>query len=62
MLVDVWQRGVGAGSGVQVEMDLIQLIEVSDGEITRFHLYPTASSALATLERLRRPAGADAGA
>jgi ketosteroid isomerase-like protein len=53
LLVDAFQRGVGAGSGVPVEMDLTQLIEISGGEITRFHLYPSRELALATLERLR---------
>ncbi len=53
LLVDVYQRAVGAASGVPVEMDIFQLIEVRDGEIKRFHLYPDREAALAALEVLR---------
>ena len=52
LLVEVGQQAVGAGSGVPVEMDIVQLIEVGGGEIRRFHLYPDRASAEATLERL----------
>jgi ketosteroid isomerase-like protein len=52
ILVDVFQRAVGAASGVPVEMDLFQLIEVREGEIKRFHIYPDRESALAALEAL----------
>lgn len=53
LVVDVLQRGVGAESGIEVEMELVQLIEVRDGEIARFHLYPGREPAEAALERLR---------
>jgi ketosteroid isomerase-like protein len=53
LVVDVWQTGVGAASGVPVEMDIAQLIEIRGGEISRFHLYPDRAGALAALERLR---------
>jgi ketosteroid isomerase-like protein len=53
LLVDVWQRAVGAGSGVPVEMDVTQLIEIGGGEIQRFHIYSDRDAALATLESLR---------
>ena len=57
LLVDVHQRGEGAGSGVEVEMDLTQLIEVRDGQIARFQLHPTHEAAEAALEGLRTAAG-----
>jgi len=50
ILVDVLQHGVGAGSGAPVDMDLFQVIEVREGEIKRFHLYPNRETALAALE------------
>ena len=53
LLVDVFQEAVGASSGVPVEMDIFQLIEVRDGEITRFHLYPDRDSAMEAVERMR---------
>jgi ketosteroid isomerase-like protein len=52
LLVDVYQHAVGAASGVPVEMDIFQLIEVRDGEIKRFHLYPDRETALTALEAL----------
>ncbi len=58
LLVDVFQHGVGAASGVPVEMDLFQLIEVRDGQIARFHLYPDRETALAGLEQMRAAEGA----
>jgi ketosteroid isomerase-like protein len=59
LVVEAWQRAVGAGSGVPVEMEIVQLIEVREGKISRFHLYPDRESALAALEGLRE--GAEAG-
>ena len=53
LLVESRQRGVGAGSGVPVEMDLFQLVEVRGGKLARFHLYPDRPRALAAIERLR---------
>jgi ketosteroid isomerase-like protein len=50
LLVEIYQRAVGAASGVPVEMDIVQLFEVRDGEIARFHLYPDLETALAALE------------
>ena len=52
LLVDVWQRAVGAESGVPVEMGIFQLIEARNGELARFHLYASRDQALAALERL----------
>lgn len=59
LLVDIWQRAVGAASGVPVEMEIAQLIEVSGGQISRFHLYPNREVALAALEGLREPEPSD---
>ena len=56
ILVDVCQRAIGAASGVPVEMDIFQLIEVSDGEIKRFHLYPNRETAMAALETMQEEA------
>ena len=53
LVVDVHQMGVGSESGIPVEMEIVQLVEVHDGEVTRLHLYPERADALATLERLR---------
>ncbi len=52
ILVDVHQHAVGAASGVPVDMDLFQLIEVRDAAIQRFHLYPDRATALAALESM----------
>jgi ketosteroid isomerase-like protein len=40
------QRGVGKGSGVEVEMDACYMIEVENGLVTRFHFYGTREQAL----------------
>lgn len=58
LVVEVQQRGIGSESGVAVEMDLVQLIEVRGGEIARLHLYPSRQGAMAALERLRASAKA----
>ena len=56
ILVDVGQSAIGVASGVPVEMDIFQLIEVSDGEIKRFHLYPNRETAMAALEMMQEEA------
>ena len=53
LIVETFQRAVGAASGVPVDMDVVQLIEVGDGQIRRFHLYPDRAHAQAALERLQ---------
>lgn len=53
LMVDVLQRGVGSGSGIEVEMELVQLVELRDGEIARLHLYPDREKAQAALATLR---------
>ena len=53
LMVEAHQKAVGSGSGVPVEMDVIQLIEVRDGKIARFNLYPDRAMADAALAELR---------
>jgi ketosteroid isomerase-like protein len=52
ILVDIYQRAVGAGSGVPVEMEIVQLFEIRDGAIARFHLYRDRERARAALREL----------
>lgn len=52
LIVEVMQRGTGTGSGIAVEMELVQLIDVRGGEIARLHLYTDRAQAMATVERL----------
>ena len=52
LVVEVRQRATGAGSGIPVEMELVQLVDVRDGEIARIHLYTTRDEALEVIERL----------
>ena len=56
LVVEVVQHGVGSESGIPVTMDIVQLIDVREGEVARLHLYPTLADAMTTLERLRTPA------
>ena len=53
LLVDVLQRATGSGSGVEVEMEIWQLVEARDGEISRFHLYAARERAEAALAALQ---------
>lgn len=53
LMVEAHQSAVGSGSGVPVEMDIIQLIEVRDGKIVRFNLYSDRALADAALADLR---------
>ena len=56
LVVEVVQRGTGTVSGIPVEMELVQLIDVRDGEIARLHLYEDLDAAMATVERLQAQA------
>jgi ketosteroid isomerase-like protein len=47
IVAEVFQRAVGAGSGVPVEMTLFWVFEFRDGLVTRFAMYPDRKSALA---------------
>jgi ketosteroid isomerase-like protein len=51
-VVTVRQFGRGAGSGVEVEMRIVQLYEVQGDKAIRIHLYPDREVALAAAERL----------
>lgn len=46
VVVDVHQTGVGAGSGVPVEMDLAYMFEIEDGTGRRLHLYADRAAAI----------------
>ncbi len=50
MLMRVVQRGVGKGSGVEVEMHACYMIEVRDDLAARMHLYADHAGALAAAE------------
>ena len=41
VLIPSRQRGIGAGSGARVELQLTTLIELRDGRIARVHQYDT---------------------
>ncbi len=47
VLVPAHQRGVGKGSGVEVEMDVCYMVEVRDGALVRLHFYDERGRALA---------------
>jgi ketosteroid isomerase-like protein len=49
VIAEVHQAGVGAGSGVQVEMTIFYLFEIRDDKLLRVHLYPDIESALAAV-------------
>jgi ketosteroid isomerase-like protein len=44
----------GAGSGVEVEMEIAQMYEVRGGKAIRLHLYPDRDTAVAAAERFQR--------
>jgi Ketosteroid isomerase-related protein len=46
VLMSVVQRGVGKGSGVEVEMRVCYLLEYRNGQATRLHLYADREQAL----------------
>jgi ketosteroid isomerase-like protein len=46
VLIPSRQWGVGAGSGVRVEIELTTLLELRDGQIARVHQYDTLEEAL----------------
>ena len=45
VIAEVHQVGVGAGSGVEVEMDAAYLLEIRDGRVVRLHMYPDLEQA-----------------
>jgi ketosteroid isomerase-like protein len=46
VVMTIVQRGVGKGSGVEVEMPAYYMLEYRDGLATRVHLYPDREQAL----------------
>ena len=48
VLIDVTQRGIGKGSGIEVQMAAFYMIEIGDGRAVRVHLYPDREKALGT--------------
>jgi ketosteroid isomerase-like protein len=53
ILVDTHQIARGAGSGIDVEMDVYWAFEARDGKLRRMHLYAARESALDAIERWR---------
>jgi ketosteroid isomerase-like protein len=51
ILAEVHQVARGAGSGVDVEMDVCWAIEVVDGQVRRMHIYVTRDRAISAIER-----------
>ena len=52
VIADVHQIGVGAGSGVPVEMRIAYLFEIRAGQVTRLGLYPDVTAAREAVRRL----------
>jgi ketosteroid isomerase-like protein len=53
ILADTHQVARGAGSGVDVEMDVYWVFELADDRVVRMHLYATRERALAAIDRWR---------
>jgi ketosteroid isomerase-like protein len=53
ILAEVHQVARGAGSGVDVEMDVCWAIEVVGGQVRRMHIYVTRDRAISAIERWR---------
>lgn len=49
VLVELDQRGVGRGSGVEVERPVTQMYEIRDGKAVRFHIYGDWGTAMAAV-------------
>jgi ketosteroid isomerase-like protein len=52
VIADVHQVGVGAGSGVPVEMRIAYLFEIRGGKVTRLGLYPDVATARGSVRRI----------
>jgi ketosteroid isomerase-like protein len=46
------QRATGAGSGIEVEMEIAWVFRITDGKIMLMHLYKTAERARAAADRI----------
>ena len=51
------QKATGAGSGIEVEMEIAWMFEITEGRLTRMHLYRTTERAVSAAERLSSSAG-----
>jgi ketosteroid isomerase-like protein len=60
ILVDSHQLARGAGSGIDVEMDVFWALEAEDGKLRRMHIYATRERALEAIEAWRAERGNDA--
>jgi uncharacterized protein len=54
VLVEARQHARGAGSGVEVEMDVYWAFEVEEGHVRRIELHIDRADAVAAVERWRR--------
>jgi uncharacterized protein len=54
VVADTHQQGVGRGSGIPVEQDMIYMTDVRDGRVVAIHLYPTRDEAMAAAEERER--------
>jgi len=50
ILVDSHQVATGAGSGIDVEMDVFWALEARDGKLRRMHIYASRERALEAIE------------
>jgi ketosteroid isomerase-like protein len=62
ILVDSHQVARGAGSGIDVEMDVFWALEAVDGKLSRMHIYASREPALEAIERWRAERQASDGA
>jgi len=53
ILVDSHQVARGAGSGIDVEMEVFWALQVEEGSVRRMHIYASRDRALAVIERWR---------
>jgi ketosteroid isomerase-like protein len=50
VVMRVTQRGIGKGSGIEVEMKIFYMLEIRDRRATRIHLYADREQALSAAE------------
>jgi ketosteroid isomerase-like protein len=62
LLADAHQVARGAGSGVDVEMDVFWAFELEEGKVRRMHIYSSRGRALDAIERWRAERQASGGA
>jgi ketosteroid isomerase-like protein len=52
VVIPLLQKATGKGSGIEVEMELVYLVEMRDGKASRLHLYVDKDRALKVAEEL----------